>query len=209
METDNCSGSIQLILGPMFSGKTTELIRRLKRYQIARHKCLVIKYANDIRYNNESLSTHDKQFYSAVSVMTLCPVFKDALEFSVIGIDEGQFFPDTVEFCERMANCGKTVIVAALDGTYQRLPFGSILNLIPLSETVIKLTAVCMKCFKSASYTKRISNETQVEVIGGADKYIAVCRSCYLSNDEDEKKSTASHFTGIVDKTPSPTTHCF
>lgn len=177
------SGSIQVIFGPMFSGKTTELIRRLKRYQVANHKCLIIKYANDTRYVNNGLSTHDKQTLPAVAAIHLTELTKLALEYSVIGIDEGQFFPDTVEFCEDMANFGKIVIVAALDGTYQRKPFGNILQLVPLAEHVIKLTAVCMNCYKEAAYTKRKGSETAVEVIGGADKYMAVCRSCYIENE--------------------------
>ena len=94
-------------------------------------------------------------------------------------------FPDIVDFCEMMANEGKTVIVAALDGTFQRKAFGSILNLVPLAESVVKLTAVCMECFREAAYTKRLGLEKEVEVIGGADKYHSVCRLCYF------KKSSA------------------
>ncbi|OWK14316.1 TK1, partial [Cervus elaphus hippelaphus] len=89
-------------------------------------------------------------------------------------------FPDIVEFCENMANSGKTVIVAALDGTFQRKAFGTILNLVPLAESVVKLTAVCMECFREAAYTKRLGVEKEVEVIGGADKYHSVCRLCYF-----------------------------
>lgn len=107
-------------------------------------------------------------------------VYQEALGSAVIGIDEGQFFPDIVEFCEKMANTGKTVIVAALDGTFQRKAFGSILNLVPLAESVVKLNAVCMECYREASYTKRLGAEREVEVIGGADKYHSVCRACYF-----------------------------
>lgn len=164
----------------MFSGKTTELMRRLKRYQISTHKCLTIKYANDIRYDMNGIATHDQQVLPAVATTTLKEVKEKAKKYSVIGIDEGQFFPDTVEFAEEMANLGKIVIVAALDGTYQRLAFGNILQLVPLAESVVKLTAVCMSCYEEASYTKRISSETAVEVIGGCDKYIAACRKCYF-----------------------------
>ena len=104
-------------------------------------------------------------------------------EFDVIGIDEGQFFPDVVPWCEAMANKGKIVLVAALDGTFQRKPFCDVLCLVPLAEEVIKLSAVCMGCFQDASFSKRIvldEGET-VEVIGGTDKYMAVCRGCYFS----------------------------
>ncbi|XP_034362226.1 thymidine kinase, cytosolic [Arvicanthis niloticus] len=121
----------------------------------------------------------------ALPACMLRDVTQEALNVSVIGIDEGQFFPDIVDFCEMMANAGKTVIVAALDGTFQRKAFGSILNLVPLAESVVKLTAVCMECFREAAYTKRLGLEKEVEVIGGADKYHSVCRLCYF------KKSSA------------------
>ncbi|CAL1278768.1 unnamed protein product [Larinioides sclopetarius] len=172
-------GQIQVIFGPMFSGKTTELIRRLRRYQIAKHKCLIVKYAKDVRYDADNIATHDRQCLSAVCATTLTDLKNTAANYSVIGIDEGQFFPDTVSFAEEMANNGKIVIVAALDGTFQRKAFGDILQLVPLAESVIKLTAVCMLCFDEASFTKRIGTETQVEIIGGTDKYMAVCRKCY------------------------------
>ena len=82
-------------------------------------------------------------------------------------------------FCEKAANLGKIVIIAALDGTFQRKPFGKVLNLVPCSESVTKLSAVCVLCQDDAAFSVRLSNETAVEVIGGADKYIAVCRTCY------------------------------
>ncbi|KAM4823291.1 thymidine kinase, cytosolic [Urocitellus parryii] len=172
-------GQIQVILGPMFSGKSTELMRRVRRFQIAQYKCLVIKYAKDTRYSN-SFSTHDRHTMDALPACLLRDTAQEALGAAVIGIDEGQFFPDIVEFCETMANAGKTVIVAALDGTFQRKAFGAILNLVPLAESVVKLTAVCMECFREAAYTKRLGLEKEVEVIGGADKYHSVCRLCYF-----------------------------
>lgn len=88
-------------------------------------------------------------------------------------------FPDIVSFSERWANQGRTVIVAALDGTFQRKGFGSILDLVPLAEQITKLTAVCVNCHADASFTKRLGTETEIEVIGGVDKYIAVCRACF------------------------------
>lgn len=177
----NKAGQIQVIFGPMFSGKSTELIRRLKRYQIARYQCLIVKYANDTRYADKAIATHDKQTLNAVSASTLEPLKVKALDYDVIGIDEGQFFTDVVSFCETMANLGKTVIVAGLDGTFQRKAFANFLDLVPLAEHVVKLTAVCMSCFGEGSYTKRISSDQEVEVIGGAEKYMAVCRKCYNS----------------------------
>ncbi|XP_031207806.1 thymidine kinase, cytosolic isoform X2 [Mastomys coucha] len=152
-------GQIQVILGPMFSGKRNTM--------------------------------------DAVPACVLQDVLHEAVRVAVIGIDEGQFFPDIVDFCEKMANEGKTVIVAALDGTFQRKAFGSILSLVPLAESVVKLTAVCMECFREAAYTKRLGLEKEVEVIGGADKYHSVCRLCYF------KKSSAQT-AGIEDKENCP-----
>jgi thymidine kinase len=110
-----------MIMGPMFSGKTTELIRRLKRYKIARYECLIVKYARDTRYASEGLATHDRQSINAVSVTDLMSLAEKAADYDVIGIDEGQFFPDVVNFCEDLANAGKTVIVAGKKITNQKM----------------------------------------------------------------------------------------
>nr|CAB3266976.1 thymidine kinase, cytosolic-like [Phallusia mammillata] len=171
-------GQIQVIFGPMFSGKSTELMRRIRRYQIANRDCLVIKYAKDFRYSEEGMATHDKQVIPAVKATKLMTL-KNVHNFSVIGIDEGQFFSDIVTFCEEMANSGKTVIVAALDGTFERKAFGSILDLVPIAESVVKLNAVCTSCFREAAFTKRLGQEKEIEVIGGTDKYMATCRQCF------------------------------
>ncbi|XP_062311904.1 thymidine kinase, cytosolic [Osmerus eperlanus] len=193
-------GQIQVIFGPMFSGKSTELMRRVRRFQVAQYNCLVIKYAKDTRYSEKGVATHDQNTMEAVPANQLGDVRSLALKACVIGIDEGQFFPDTVEFCEEMANKGKTVIVAALDGTFQRKAFGNILNLVPLAESVVKLNAVCMQCFTEAAYTKRLGAEKEVEVIGGADKYHAVCRKCYgglmeRENSAPHRDETPPHLT--------------
>nr|ACO15617.1 Thymidine kinase, cytosolic [Caligus clemensi] len=173
-------GQIQLIIGPMFSGKSTELIRRLRRYQSATYTCLNVKYAKDTRYDNgESISTHDKIALEAVPAVSLEDIREKAKDFQVIGIDEGQFFPDIVSFCESMANEGKIVLVAALDATFQRKGFPNIMELIPLSENVTKLNSVCMVCHGEGSYTKRTTDSKEVEVIGGAEAYQSVCRTCY------------------------------
>lgn len=172
-------GQIQLILGPMFSGKTTELLRRITRYTFAKRSCFLIKYNKDTRYSEDSMATHDRQLWTARAASTLEELRSQAKKSEVIGIDEGQFFPDLVEFCESMANGGKIVIIAALDGTFQRKPFVHVLELVPLAESVTKLNAVCMTCFKDAPFTRRLGTETEVELIGGCEKYVAVCRSCY------------------------------
>lgn len=176
-------GEIQLIIGPMFSGKSTELMRRLKRCQIAVFRCLLIKYEKDDRYSSDMFSTHDGQKLKAIKCSHLNSIQAACEQYDVIAIDEGQFFPDIVEFAENNANAGRTVIISALDGTFQRKPFPQIMELIPLSETVQKLSAVCMNCRSDAAFSRRLGTETKVEIIGGKDKYMSVCRSCYSLPD--------------------------
>eukprot|EP00761_Pharyngomonas_kirbyi_P013555 gb/GECH01013584.1/.p1 GENE.gb/GECH01013584.1/~~gb/GECH01013584.1/.p1 ORF type:complete len:220 (+),score=44.22 gb/GECH01013584.1/:1-660(+) len=175
----NFGGHIQLIIGPMFAGKTTELIRRIKRYTIAQKKCLLIKYRKDTRYSDDCMATHDRQQVMALPCDQLSETEEIMNKYDVIGIDEGQFFPDVVDFAEKAANAGKVVIVSALSGTFQRRPFGKVLEVIPLAEQITRLTAVCMICHRDASFTRRLIASDDVEVIGGADKYIAVCRECF------------------------------
>lgn len=173
-------GKIQLILGPMFSGKTTELIRRLCVQRAADRRCIVLKPDRDSRYSKAHITTHDRVKLEALSVARLFDAEYEARDVSVIGIDEAQFFPDVVPFCEKMANAGKLVIVAALDGTFERKPFGRVLELVPLAEDVAKLAAVCAMCHESASFSGRTQPDiTSVEFIGGSEAYQALCRSCY------------------------------
>jgi thymidine kinase len=197
------SGKIEIIFGPMFSGKTTELLRRINRRMFAKQKCLLIKYKFDNRYSDTEMATHDSLKINALSCTHLEEI-KDAYkEYHVIGIDEGQFFPDIIEFSELYANEGKIVIIACLDGTFQRKPFGKILELIPLAEKVTKLSAVCVLCGKSGSFTQRIVANDQVELIGGTESYRPLCRACFLLKDKevyqspsktkcDDKASTSS-----------------
>jgi thymidine kinase len=131
--------------------------------------------------------------WAALPADSLTDIRETALRYSVIGIDEGQFvrrvrsfvrshdlqFSDIATFSDEMASLGKTVIIAALDGTFERKAFGNVLDLVPIAESITKLTAVCMACYRPASFSKRLGNEKEVKVIGGADKYAAVCRECH------------------------------
>ena len=181
------SGHIELILGPMFAGKTTELQRRVKRYQHANQRCLIVKFSGDNRYTDEDVTcTHDgaklhskEGSIKTIAASTLAQLQDMMSPYSVVAIDEGQFFPDVVEVCDALANSGKIVVVSALDGTFERQPFNNILNLIPMAESVQKITAVCKVCFRDAHFSKRITADKRVEVIGGADMYIPVCRDCF------------------------------
>ena len=168
---------LHVIFGPMFSGKTTELLRRVRRYSAAQKRCLLVKYTMDTRH--QGIVTHDGNSHIGLYMARARELAEvDTADVDVIGIDEGQFFPDIVVFCGRMAEAGKIVVVAALDGTFQRRPFGDVLNLVPLADSVIKLSAVCVYCFKDAPFSARLSDEQEEVVVGGADKYAAVCRSC-------------------------------
>lgn len=174
-------GQLTLIMGPMFAGKTTELQRRVKREQFAGHTVCVIKYAKDTRYSDTSIASHDQQLIAAkFSVSTLSQVGEDWKAYDVVAIDEGQFFTDLIEFCSAAADMGKRVIVSALDGDFMRKPFGKICELVPQSDVVVKLTAVCMQCHRrDAPFTKRTVGGMEQECIGGAEMYAAVCRECY------------------------------
>ena len=126
----------------------------------------------------------------AVTCYTLSEIEEKALEFDIIGIDEGQFFEEIVEFSEKMANLGKTVIIAALDGTFERKPFGKILELIPLSENVTKLDAVWVDCNQLASFTKRTCDSKETELIGGSEIYKPVCRGWFIKSQSSSLTSS-------------------
>ena len=175
--------SIELILGPMFSGKTSELFRRLNRAKYTGNTTLLFKYAHDRRYSLDRAASHDLITVDAVSV-------KDFGELSelpnadVIGIDEGQFIKGVPLFAMAAAEAGKRVIISALDSDFRMMPWKNIQLLIPVSERIDKIHAVCYRCKRDASFTKRLDSTNEVvEVIGGSDKYVASCRNCFLRVD--------------------------
>ncbi|QRI42827.1 thymidine kinase [Cheloniid poxvirus 1] len=177
------AGEIRLIIGPMFSGKTTELVRLIRRFMISNRKCLIIKHCIDSRYTEGDLKaiyTHDKISMEALISDNLLKLVPTLDEFEVIGIDEGQFFDDIAEFSEIMANKGKIIIIAALNGDFRRELFGNVFKLLPLSESITSLTAICTSCNKEASFSKRITGDKDVKVIGGKEMYTAICRKCFL-----------------------------
>jgi len=176
------SGKLSLIMGPMFSGKSTILLTRYRRYQIAGKKCLLIKYAMDTRYGGSEgmLVTHDQISYKATSCQKLAEVHEFIQDYDVICIDEIQFYDDASEYCDLWANAGKIVEVCGLNGDYQRKPFEQISLLIPLADDISFVTAVCKDTGNEACFTMRLSDEKEQEVIGSTDKYQAVSRERYL-----------------------------
>ncbi|CAL0309122.1 unnamed protein product [Lupinus luteus] len=180
------SGEIHVLVGPMFAGKTTSLLRRLQSESNNGRNVAVIKSSKDTRYGLDSIVTHDGEKLPCWALTNLSS-FKqkfgtDAYEqLDVIGIDEAQFFEDLYDFCREAADHdGKTVIVAGLDGDYLRRSFGSVLDIIPLADSVTKLTARCEICGKRAFFTLRKTQETEIELIGGVDVYMPVCRQHYV-----------------------------
>lgn len=164
-------------------GKSTELIRRIRRAKHAQKNVVCVKPRMDDRYSSDDIISHNKESIEALTCSKLMElenhIQKSNPIIDVIAIDEGQFFSDIVEFSEHFANQGITIIVAALNSTFERKPFGNIHYLIPLCEDVIKLTAICSTCKKEANFTKRIGNSKSLIDIGGQEKYEASCRGCF------------------------------
>jgi thymidine kinase len=212
MTTLNYEGSSSVITGPMFSGKTTELMRQLKRHIVATEPCLVITHEKDKRYSEHQVVTHDRVTMDAISIGLLSSIPQEVIEkVKVIGIDEGQFFGDELPiYCQKWANAGKTVIVAALDTTFEMdVPFMNVLLLISRSEKVVKLESVCMSCMKkTGSFSFRKTEEKEVEVIGGTDKYMSLCRQCYLKlrNEQRIRRNSKSADVALVETSSSSST---
>lgn len=184
------TGKINLIIGCMFSGKTSELIRIARRYKSIGKKVMVLNYYNDTRYGDKQIITHDSIGIEALMIKDFNIIFenKDYLqiynESDIICINEGQFFKGLVNFCKQSANnYNKIIYVCGLDGDFQQNKFGEILDLIPISEDIKRLTALCNICGKKACFTKRITDDTGQILIGGSENYIPVCR--FHLNNED------------------------
>ena len=206
------SGKVELIIGCMFSGKTTELLRLIKRYESVNKKIMIINYKDDIRYGNDNMIyTHDKNGKEALHISDLTEInnnslyLRQYLQSDIIFINEGQFFKHLYDFVIQAAdNDHKTVIVCGLDGDYERKPFGDILRLIPLSDNVTRLHALCKLCNDGTPgiFTKRTINSDIQELIGGEDTYMPVCRKHYLCNECDLSKETISlkNFGDMIEK---------
>jgi len=178
-------GRITVLIGCMFAQKTTELLRRVRRYQSIGYNVLVINFLADTRYGTECIASHDKDTERATCVDRLAAV--DLLvhqgEYDVIAIDEGQFFGDLHEYVTRWADqLPVHIVVAGLSGNSNREPFGDMLRLIPHAEEVDYLTALCAVCSDGtpAMYSKRMVASTETIVIGGIESFIPVCRKHYL-----------------------------
>src|SRR5262249_14876159 len=174
------AGWIEVIVGSMYSGKTEELIRRLRRAQIARQKVEIFKPAIDDRYAQDQIVSHSELRIPSRAIRTAKEVLEHAHEAQVIGIDEGQFLGrDLVAVCEELARQGKRVIVAGLDQDYAARPFEPMPELLAVAEYITKTLAICMVCGAPANRTYRKVKRAGRVVVGGADLYEARCRRCY------------------------------
>ena len=173
-------GWIEVICGSMFSGKTEELIRRLKRARIANQTVQIFKPAKDKRYDEMRVVSHDENSIDSLPIENSREIIVSAQNINVIGIDEAQFFDEELtEVCQKLAVSGTRVIVAGLDMDFRGRPFGPIPNLLAVAEYITKVHAICPHCGNLATHSYRLSQEQDTVVLGEKDKYEPRCRVCY------------------------------
>ncbi|NUM49660.1 MAG: thymidine kinase [Flavobacteriales bacterium] len=174
------TGWIEVVCGSMFSGKTEELIRRLKRAQIAKQKVEIFKPETDTRYHQEKVVSHDSNEIHSTPVPSSSTILLLLNEVQVVGIDEAQFFDlELVNVCNQMANMGIRVIVAGLDMDYTGKPFGPMPGLMAIAEYVTKVHAVCVKCGNLANHSHRIIENSNLVHLGETESYESLCRNCF------------------------------
>lgn len=178
-------GWIEVIAGCMFSGKTEELIRRLRRAQIAKQKVKVFKPKIDTRYSEGSIVSHSEQSLPSTIVEDVREIIHLSKDAQVVGIDEAQFFSsDIIHVCNTLASNGKRVIVAGLDQDYRGIPFEPIPHLLAIAEYITKTLAICVNCGNPADKTQRKIISAERVVVGAADIYEARCRKCHYIPEE-------------------------
>jgi len=188
-------GRIEVITGPMFSGKSEELIRRLKRARIARQQVACFKPDIDLRYHRTAIASHSAQTHEAVTAPNVAhlrkALYPQLEQVEVIGIDEAQFFDEgIVQLAGELVHMGKRLVLAGLDTTFTGEPFGPIPALMAVADEVTKLSAVCMVCGAPAIHTQRLGTSRELVVVGAAGMYEARCRACfrpYLEERESEQ----------------------
>lgn len=174
------SGCIEVICGSMFSGKTEELIRRLKRAQFANQKIAIFKPTIDNRYSDVDVVSHDLHSITSTPIDSAFKMLGIADDVQVVGIDEAQFFDDSIiEVAQTLANRGVRVIIAGLDTDFLGKPFGPMPSLMAIAEDVQKVHAICVKCGNLANHSHRLSASTNLVELGEKDVYEPLCRQCY------------------------------
>lgn len=180
LENAKKAGSIEVICGSMFSGKTEELIRRMKRAQFANQKVEIYKPAVDVRYSEDEVVSHDLHSIPSTPIDSPASMLLLSSDVEVVGIDEAQFFDDTlVEVVQTLANRGVRVIIAGLDMDFAGKPFGPMPALMAVAEDVQKVHAICVKCGSPANHSHRLSTSEQLVMLGEKDAYEPLCRHCY------------------------------
>lgn len=180
IHSHNRKGSIEVICGSMFSGKTEELIRRLKRAQFAKQKVEIFKPAIDTRYDDVKVVSHDSNSIHSTPVPSSANILLLASDVQVVGIDEAQFFDKGLTgVCNQLADSGVRVIVAGLDMDYLGKPFGPMPALLAIAEHVTKVHAICMRCGNLANHSHRMTNESSLVLLGETNNYEPLCRDCF------------------------------
>ena len=181
LESAKKAGSIEVICGSMFSGKTEELIRRMKRAQFAKLKVAIYKPCIDVRYSEDEVVSHDAHSIPSTPISSPARMLEIASDVEVVGIDEAQFFdPGIVDVCRILADSGVRVIVAGLDMDYLGKPFGPMPDLIATAEYVTKVHAICVRCGNLAHHSHRLTADNALVMLGEKDTYEPVCRHCFL-----------------------------
>jgi thymidine kinase len=179
------TGWIEVIAGCMFSGKTEELIRRLRRAQIARQNVKIFKPKIDTRFSDNSIVSHSEQSLPSVLIDDINDVLTLTKDAQVVGIDEAQFFSiDIINVCNELANNGKRVIVAGLDQDFKGIPFEPMPQLLAIAEYITKTLAICVICGNPADKTQRKTNSGERVIVGASDVYEARCRKCHYIPSE-------------------------
>ena len=182
------SGCIEVVCGSMFSGKTEELIRRLRRAQFANQKIAIFKPAIDRRYSDVEVVSHDFHKISSTPVSSASEMLDVPEDIQVVGVDEAQVFDESlVDVCQTLANRGVRVIVAGLDTDFKGVPFGPIPMLMAVAEDVQKVHAICVRCGSLANYSHRLSKSEDLVLLGEKDVYEPLCRDCYLKAVAEEE----------------------
>jgi thymidine kinase len=184
-------GRIEVVCGSMFSGKTEELIRRLRRAQFAKQKVEIYKPAIDVRYSEEDVVSHDKNHILSTPIDSSASILLLSSDIDVVGIDEAQFFDmGIVDVCNELANRGVRVIVAGLDMDYKGVPFGPMPALCAIADDVTKVHAICVNCGNLAYVSHRKVESTQRVLLGETTEYEPLCRECYQKaiSEENERK---------------------
>ena len=173
-------GWIEAVCGSMFSGKTEELLRRIKRARFANQKILLVKPSIDVRYSDKNVVSHQGTSQDAILVNNAEEILDVWKNEKVVAIDEAQFFDDSIlAVCNKLSKSGVRVIVAGLDMDYLGVPFGPIPNLLAIAEYVTKVHAVCLSCGNLAQFSHRIINNDEQVVLGAVEEYEPLCRSCF------------------------------